>query len=150
MHFEEGHHKPKAPGTKQSQFDRKHKPPNKFLHRNFKRQNPFCMFGKEKCHTKEQCWKLQRKEHDNKNKVTNHNGQFLDVLEVYTHYLSSCKCSFPHYALGPNNLLHANGYINGSQVQFLFHSGSSHNKVNDFLVQIRGIQPIVSDHIPLM
>ena len=48
--------------------------------------------------------------------------------------------------MGPNDLLRANGYINGSPVQFLFDSGSSHNFVNDRLVQIWGIQPTVSDH----
>ena len=46
----------------------------------------------------------------------------------------------------PNDLLYASGYINASQVQLLFDSGSSHNFVNDCLVQIWGIQPTVSDH----
>ena len=79
-------------------------------------------------------------------KVANHKGQTLDLLEVCTHRLSSCKCSFPYYVLGPNDLLRAKGYINGSPVQFLFDSGSSHDFVNDRLVQIWGIQPTISDH----
>ena len=99
-----------------------------------KRQNPFRVFCKKKSHTKEQCRKLQRKKHDNKTKVADPKGQIRDVLEVYTHHLSSCKCYFPHYVMEPNDLLYASGYINASQVQLLFDSGSSHNFVNDCLV----------------
>ena len=97
-------------------------------------------------HTKEQCQKLQWKEHDNKAKVADHEGQIPNFLEVYTHHLSNCQCSFPDYVLGPNDLLCANGYINGSPIQFVFDSGSSNNFVNDHLVQIWGIKPTVSDH----
>ena len=104
------------------------------------------MFCKKKDHTKKQCRKLQPNEHDNKNKVANHKVRILDVLQVYTHHLSSYKCSFPQYVLKPNDLLRANGYINGSPVQFLFESGTSHNFLIDRLVWIWGIQPIVSDH----
>ena len=115
------------------------------MDRDYKQQNPFCVFYKKKDYTKEQCRKLQRKKHDNKTKVADPKGQIRDVLEVYTHHLSSCKCSFPHFLLGPNDLLRANGYVNGSPVQFLFDSVSSHNFVNDHLVQIWGIKPTVSD-----
>ena len=115
------------------------------MDRDCKRQHPFCVFCKKKGHTKEQCRKLQRKEHNSKAKVVDHKGQILDVLEVYTHHFS-CKFSFPHYVLGPNDLLRANGYINGSPVQFLFDSESSRNFVNDRLAQIWGIKPTVGDH----
>ena len=47
-------------------------------------------------------------------KVADHKGQLLDVLQVYTHHIISCICSFPHQVLGPNDLLRANEYINGS------------------------------------
>ena len=130
------HNKPEVSRTKQSQFARKRNTPKEFLDRDYKRQNPFCVFCKRKGHTKEQCRKVQRKEHANKTKVADHKGQILDVLVVYTHHLSSCKCSFPHFLLGPNDLLRANMYMNGSPVQLLFDSGSSHNFVNDRLVQI--------------
>ena len=106
------HIKLEASGTKQSQFTWKCKTPKEFLDHDFKRQNPFGMFCKKKGHTKEQCQKLQH-EHDNKNKVTDHKDQIPNVLEIYIDHCS-CKCSLPHYALGPNDLLRANGYINGS------------------------------------
>ena len=67
------HNKPnEASGTKQSQFAGKRKTPNKFMDRDYKRQHPFCVFCKKKGHTKEQCRKLQWKEHDNKSKVVDH------------------------------------------------------------------------------
>ena len=129
------HNKPnEAPGTKQSQLAGKRKTPNEFVDRDCKRQHPYCVFCKKNGHTKDQCRKLQRKEHDNKTKVAGHKGQTPNVLQVYTHHLSNCKFSFSHHVFGPNDLLRANEYINGSLVQFLFDSGSSHNFVNDRLV----------------
>ena len=83
-------------------------------------------------------------------KVANHKGQILEVLEVYTHHLSNCKSSFSHHVLGPNDLHCATRYINGSPIQLLFDSGSSHNFVNDCLVQIWGIQTTVCDHTYMM
>ena len=69
------HNKPnEAPETKQSQFAGKRKAPNEFIDHDCKWQHPFCVIYKKKGHTKEQCWKLQRKEHDSKAKASNHKG----------------------------------------------------------------------------
>ena len=42
------HNKPKALGTKQSQFAWKHKTPNEFLDHDYKRQNPFACSAKRR------------------------------------------------------------------------------------------------------
>ena len=40
----------------------------------------------------------------------------VHVSMFHSDHLSNCQCSFPHYVLGPNDLLRANRYVNGSPV----------------------------------
>ena len=141
------HNKPLASLTSPTQFNGKRKTPNEFATQDSKRPIITCGYCKKKGHTKEQCRKLQRKESDLKGKAPfDRKGQLLNILEVHTHHLSNCQCSFPQHVLGPNDLLRANGLIMGSVVSFLFDSGSSHNFINDRLVQILGLPTRLSDH----
>ena len=80
-------------------------------------------------------------------KSTSHTGESFDVFEVHTNHLSSCECTFPSHLLGPNDLLRAVRYINGTQAHFLFDSDSSHNFLNDHFVQLMELRIKASDHI---
>ena len=54
---------------------------------------------------------------------------------------------FSIHLLGPNDLLRIVGDINGTQTHFLFDSGSSHNFLNDHLVQQLQLHINASDYI---
>ena len=105
-----------------------------------------------KGHTKDKCRKLEAKNKNSQPKYqkNDHKGKSKgispDILEVHTQHLGSCECSFPKHVLGPNDLLRAIGHINGTPVHILLDSSSSHNFVDDQLVQTLGLRTRLSDH----
>ena len=82
---------------------------------------------------------------EQKGKPSDQKGNFLDIVEVQTQHLSNCSCSFPEHLLGPHDLLRTIGQINGSQVNYFFDIGSSHNFIDDHLVQMLGLRTNISD-----
>ena len=78
--------------------------------------------------------------------IGDHKVQLLDIHEVHTQHLSNYLYSFPPQVLGPDDLLRSKGHTKGSSIYFLFDSRSSHNSINDCLVQMLGLQPSLSDH----
>ena len=132
----------------QGNFTGKRKASGEVSHRDNKKRVPECTFCKKKGHIKDNCRKLQAKNKKNEAKDSKGKpkGMLPNILEVHTHHLCACECSFPKHVLGPNDLLRAIGHVNGSPVHILFDSGSSHNFIDDQFVQMLGIQIRISDH----
>ena len=143
------HNKPEFAKTPNVKFIGKRKQSSDTLDRDSKKPNLFCAYCKKRGHTKDTCRRLERKSMNTppQDKSTSHTGESFDIVEVHTNHLSLCECTFPSHLLGPNDLLRAVGYINGTQAHFLFDSGSSHNFLNDHFVQQMELHINASDHI---
>jgi hypothetical protein len=145
------HNKPESIGQNPGSFIGKHKTPNDDTGRTTKRILLSCAYCKKKGHTKDNCRRLTQKDRasvvqEQRGKPSDLKGSFLDIVEVQTQHLSNCPCSFPEHLLGPHDLLRTIGQINGYLVHYLFDTGSSHNFIDDHLVQMLGLRTNISDH----
>ena len=143
------HNKPESATTQNVTFTGKRKPSGNTRDSDTKKPSLFCAYCKKKGHTKETCRRLEKRPMSSsvQDKPKPTTGKSFDIVEVHTTHFSKCDCTFPSHLLGPNDLLRTFGHINGAQAHFLFDSGSSHNFLNDHLVQRMHLKLDESDHI---